>query len=134
MNIKKNRDQIIRAILESLKRGAGIKTACDAAGIDPSTFWKWRKKNKKLNEEVEAIINSRVQMVEDALWRKALEGDVTAMIFILTNRAPERWQDRRALVKNIINNKIATNAGDNGKVDKEFQEQMLRKLGRLLQE
>ena len=130
----KNKKQIIQTVLESLKRGSGIQNACKNANIDPATFWRWRRKNKSLDRKVWDIIDSRTQMVEDALWRKALEGDVTAQIFILTNRAHDRWQDRRALVKNIINNKVGANAGNNGKPDKEFQERMLKRLGDILQE
>jgi len=92
--------QKIHTILEALKVGNSFRNACKMAGIDASTFWLWRKKNKRLNSIVLAIVDSRIQFVEDAVFKAACEGNTTAMIFFLTNRAPDRWADRRALVNN----------------------------------
>jgi len=123
----------IQAIIENLKKGHTMENACKLAGVDYVTFWRWRKKSPQLARKIEEVYESRIQIVEDVLWKKAMRGNITAIIFLLTNRAPDRWRDRRAVVNNQIINRV--NAGsDNGKVDKEFQEQMLRRLGRLLQE
>jgi len=92
--------QKIHIILEALKVGNGFRNACKMAGIDASTFWLWRKKNRRLDSIVLAITDSRIQFVEDAVFKAACEGNMTAMIFFLTNRAPGRWADRRALVNN----------------------------------
>ncbi|MBA7656694.1 hypothetical protein ES703_64621 [subsurface metagenome] len=88
------RNQQKRAFLESLKSGVSIKEASDAAGIDRTTVWLWRKKWKGFDNKILSIIDSRTQTVEDALYTSALKGNVAAQIFWLKNRAKDRWKDR----------------------------------------
>ena len=92
----------LRAIIKSIRRGSSIVAACVAVKIDPSTLWEWRKRNNRLNELINNVIDSRIQMVEDALFKKAIEGDVGAQRLFLTNRAPERWKDKSILFNNTI--------------------------------
>lgn len=83
----------IQAVLESLKNGVSLFEACKQADVGWSTFWKWRKQDKELDDEVNQIIEARTQIVEDALFKAAIEGNVTAMIFWLCNRRPDRWKN-----------------------------------------
>jgi len=39
--------------------------------------------------------------IENALYKKALEGDNTAMIFWLKNRQPKKWRDRQEIDSKI---------------------------------
>jgi hypothetical protein len=94
MNKKENHTQIIETVLESLKRGSSINAACQSAGVDTVTFWLWRKKDPSLNDKMRHIYDSRIQIVEDALYKNALEGNVAAQIFFLKNRDQDRWKDR----------------------------------------
>lgn len=89
------RTEKLKAILKSLHKGASINSACQAANISVVSFWKWRKKNKKLDLLVKSIYDSRIQIVEDALYKGALEGNTTAQIFFLKNRAVDRWRDKQ---------------------------------------
>ena len=52
------------------------------------------KISKEFDNKVNAIIDSRTQTVEDALYASALKGNVIAQIFWLKNRAKDRWSDR----------------------------------------
>jgi hypothetical protein len=88
------------AVLRGIAKGNTISLACEKAGIVPSTFWLWRKKFPRIANLTDGIIASRIQVVEDSLFESCVNGNVTAMIFFLTNRCPERWADRRALVNN----------------------------------
>jgi len=117
----------LRAIFKSLKKGASILEACRAADIHYTNFWHWRQENERLELVVRAIIDSRIQMVEDALFSSAVKGNTTSMIFFLTNRSPERWSDRRALVQNNIFNNGKNNANGQGSFtgeDKALQERI----------
>lgn len=87
----------ITAILTSLEKGASFQKACKGAGIDPSNFWRWRKKDTELNDKVLEILDSRTQTVEDALFASAVKGNITGQIFWLKNRAPHRWRDRQEI-------------------------------------
>ena len=91
---KSDKKRIIEAVLESVSSGVSMAKGCKAAGIDFSTFWRWRKESKELDKKVIDIIEGRTQVVEDALFASALKGNVTAQIFWLKNRAPDRWKDR----------------------------------------
>jgi len=86
--------KIIESVLASLENGVSFVKACKAANVNQATFWKWRQADKKLDERVLEILNSRVQTVEDALFANAIKGNTTAQIFWLKNRAPDRWKDR----------------------------------------
>ena len=91
-NVTRNRQK--RAFLESLEKGVSIKEACDYAGVSRMTIWRWRKIYLGFNNKVLLIIDSRTQTVEDALYMNAVNGNITAQIFWLKNRAKERWSDR----------------------------------------
>lgn len=93
----KYRKSVVDAIIQSIQNGATVMQACEAAGIDPRTFYRWRKKYKEVEELYEMALDSRVQIVEDSLFKRAVEGNVTAIIFFLMNRAPDRWKDRHEL-------------------------------------
>jgi len=82
-----------RAFLISIDRGASITESCEAAHVGRATIWRWRKRSKGFNNKVLAIIDSRTQSVEDALYSSCLKGNVIAQIFWLKNRASDRWKD-----------------------------------------
>ncbi|HNV61397.1 MAG TPA: hypothetical protein PKN54_00470 [Candidatus Cloacimonas acidaminovorans] len=94
---KKQNWRIIKAVLKSLKAGASIETACNKANVSFVTFWRWRKENKRLDNITKAIYDSRICIVEDALYRDAVAGNTTAQIFFLKNRDVNRWRDRHEL-------------------------------------
>ena len=93
------------------------------------SLWEWRKVNERLDEKVHSIIDSRTQMVEDALYKSALDGNVTAQLAFLFNRAPKRWADKRALINNTIvnQNKVGITGGFSGE-DREFTDRIKREL------
>jgi len=81
------------ALLKSLESGVSITDACGAASVSRHAIWEWRKKSKRFDNKVNAIIDSRTQTVEDALYSSGVKGNVTAQIFWLKNRAKDRWSD-----------------------------------------
>lgn len=83
----------LKAVFESLMKGASITRACQAAGLDFSGLWRIRKKYPEVEEAIEFVLESRIAIVEDALYKRAVEGNVTAQIFWLCNRAPDRWKN-----------------------------------------
>jgi len=83
---------IKRQILEALNGGQARYRACESVGISLATFYRWLKQDKKFAREVAEAEEIAVMVVEDALYAKAVRGDVRAMIFFLTNRRPNRWK------------------------------------------
>ena len=103
-----NRDPRAVAILESLKNGGSIVAACKGAGVDPSNFWRWRKADSVLDQESREAIQSRIMIVEDALYKRALgtptvPGNTMAQMFFLMNRDPDNWKDKRAIFNSNTN-------------------------------
>lgn len=82
--------------LDLLRNGMGRQMAARQVGMTPRTPQRWRLRHPKFAQrEAEAEMEAHEQ-VEDALFQAASSGNTTAMIFYLTNRAPERWADKRA--------------------------------------
>ena len=80
--------------LKNLEGGVSVLKASKAADIDYKTIWRWRKDSKEFNNEVTAILDSRIMIVEDALFLSAVKGNLGAQIFWLKNRAKDRWKDK----------------------------------------
>jgi len=64
------------AILASMEKGVSMNKACQAAGINPSTFWRRRQEDEQLDGAYESVRESRIQVVEDAMFESAI-GSVT---------------------------------------------------------
>ncbi|MEM1973300.1 MAG: hypothetical protein QXN68_00760 [Thermoplasmata archaeon] len=78
--------------------------ACKEAGIGWATLWVWRRRDKKLDDKINSILEARCQVVEDILYKKAVEDEnLTAIIFWLCNRYPERWKTITKAEVNISN-------------------------------
>ena len=84
-------------------QGLYIKDIAAKMGISVSTVYDWMNKNPKIAAAIKKGRDKSIDMVENALFKSAINGNVTAMIFYLKNRAPERYKDR---VDNNINTDI----------------------------
>lgn len=84
-------------------QGLYIKDIAAKMGISVTTVYDWMNKNPKIAAAIKKGRNKSIDMVENALFKSAINGNVTAMIFYLKNRAPERYKDR---VDNNINTDI----------------------------
>lgn len=88
-----------QAVLASLAQGATVQAACKAARIGRRSYYDWRASDPDFTAEADKALAARIGVVEDALFRAASEPDnsgktnVTAAIFFLCNRAPERWRN-----------------------------------------
>ena len=80
-------------------QGLYIKDIAAKMGISVTTVYDWMNKNPKIAAAIKKGRDKSIDMVENALFKSAINGNVTAMIFYLKNRAPERYKDR--VEKNI---------------------------------
>lgn len=76
-----------------------------------STLWEWRKKSSKISNALKIGKEEADLQVENALYKAALEGNTTAMIFWLKNRRSKEWRDKiqqeittESAVKLVIDN------------------------------
>ena len=80
-------------------QGLYIKDIAAKMGISVTTVYDWMNKNPEIAAAIKKGRDKSIDMVENALFKSAINGNVTAMIFYLKNRAPERYKDR--VEKNI---------------------------------
>lgn len=64
-------------------------------GISTVTLYDWKKKYPKMANALKKSKEVVDRMVENALFKKAMEGDTTAQIFWLKNRRSNDWRDRK---------------------------------------
>jgi len=90
---KDRQDKIKKAIIEMLEQGHFISYTCEKLGIARDTFYRWLAQDPKFKEDVETAQLSRIKIVEDSLYKKAVEGNPTCIIFFLVNQAPHKWRN-----------------------------------------
>lgn len=75
--------------------------ARDKVGVSRQTLYNWRKKYEEIDEALRMGKDVADRQVENALFNAALEGNVTAIIFWLKNRKPDKWRDMKNIDANI---------------------------------
>ncbi len=63
-------------------------------GINPDTLYKYQKEYPEFSEALKKGKEHIDYEVENALLKSALSGNITAQIFWLKNRKPNRWKDK----------------------------------------
>lgn len=64
-------------------------------GISKVTFYKYKTSCSELSELLKKSKEVVDYEVENALYKSAIDGNVSAMIFWLKNRRPDKWRDKR---------------------------------------
>lgn len=64
--------------------------------ITVSTFYEWKKKYSEISESLKRGKEFVDIEVENALYKLAIQGNITAIIFWLKNRKPDVWRDKPA--------------------------------------
>jgi hypothetical protein len=65
-----------------------------ALGVSEGTLFNCRKRDAGLDTAIQTGKDKVDLQVVAALYKKAMGGDTTAMIFWLKNRRPNEWRDR----------------------------------------
>jgi len=84
-----------KKILESFDKGSNITDACEAAGIARSTFYVWINEDEKFFTEVINNKQIAIKMMESAIFKTGIRGDVQAQKFWLCNMSPDTWKNIR---------------------------------------
>lgn len=77
-------------------------------GISTRTLARWKAAHPEFVQAREkGLLNSKISL-QTKLYKMAVEtGNMTAMIFLLTNKFPDEWKDRRAIVNNTLVNSVS---------------------------
>ena len=62
--------------------------------INPATLYVWKKNYPKINEALKKGKEIVDYQVENSLLKEALKGNVTACIYWLKNRRPDKWREQ----------------------------------------
>lgn len=81
--------------------GATEKQIAEALGISHNTLINMKSKYGDVSESLRKGKEIVDYAVENALLRKALGGDTTAIMFWLKNRKPSQWRDLREVNANL---------------------------------
>lgn len=82
-------------LLEGWARdGLTDEKIADKIGISPSTLYDWKAKYSEISEALKKSKEVVDYEVENALLKAAMDGNVTAQIFWLKNRKPDRWREK----------------------------------------
>lgn len=84
----KKREQFVKF----LREGYTITAASKAMGITRQTYYEAASKIPEFAAEVHQARDQVTEIIEDSLYKQALDGNTTATIFWLCNRAPHRWR------------------------------------------
>lgn len=95
-------------LVEYIAKGFGRTKACEKVGIVRTTFSQHYKKDDKFRAAVLDAEEMANDVIEMALYKTAINGNVTAQQVWLYNRSPNRWMDRRNAQK------IAVKIGSDG--------------------
>jgi hypothetical protein len=83
------------ALLEGWARdGLTDEQLAEQCRISVSTLYAWKNSYPEISEALKRGKEVVDYQVEKALLQKALCGDVTAQIFWLKNRKPDKWRDK----------------------------------------
>lgn len=84
----------VDAILDALRAGDAIGTACARAGIGRTTLHEWRHGDPELDAAVEDAIEYGTDVLEDVARDRAVRGSDTLLIFLLKSRRPDKYRER----------------------------------------
>jgi len=93
-----DREKLVPVILDHIRNGCFIKEACEAAGLDRSTFRKWRKDDpslipllKKAKAEQLASMIANIKQAGQKEW--------SAHAWYLERRYPEKFAKKTIVVE-----------------------------------
>lgn len=87
------REQIKKILIKNIELGNSVMKACENANINRDTFYAWYRSDKNFREEVEKAKLSRCIILEEAMFKSALEGNVTMQIFLACNWMPDKYKN-----------------------------------------
>ena len=86
-------ERLVTAARIVAEKGGTDKEIAESLGVSPRTFARWKETYPDLWRTLKESKDIADDLMEDSLYELGLAGNVTAQIFWLKNRRPERWRD-----------------------------------------
>lgn len=88
-------EELCQRVRELAAQGLSERQVASVLGVHQSTLIRKKKQHSSFLNAIEQGKAEGVAQVSNALFRKALDGNVTAQMFFLKTRDPENWADRK---------------------------------------
>lgn len=88
------------------REGATDKEIAAKLGVAYSTFNDYKLKHSELSESLKESKEVADFAVENALYKNAIGGNITAQIFWLKNRKPKQWREKVETVQESQEDKL----------------------------
>lgn len=75
------------------RKGATDENLAERFGVHANTICTWKKEYTDFYEAIKEGKDRSIEKVENALYKSAESGNITACIFVLCNRARRNWQN-----------------------------------------
>jgi hypothetical protein len=82
---------------EALVKGQTPETAAKAIGVDRRTIYRWRDADAEFSRAWAEARERKIEVVENTLYRMAVEKDLGAVIFFLKCHKPEVYNRRQVI-------------------------------------
>ena len=106
-----------RTFVDVLVRGQTPAGAAQAIGVDRRTAYRWRAIDPAFAEEWTDARETKIENVETVLYRQAMGGDITAIIFFLKAHRPETYNRRmRISLEGDFDNPLSVTHHGSGEV------------------
>lgn len=84
----------LEEIKDWVRNGATDKEVAKRLGISEDSFYKYKKEFPEFSESLKESKEICDAEVESALHKAAVGGNITAIIFWLKNRRPDKWREK----------------------------------------
>ena len=91
-----------KQVIEIYENKAGnISQTCKAANLSRRVFYQWKKEYADFAEAIKEVDDSLIDMAESSLLLQIKKGNMTGIIFFLTNKASDRWKHKSEQTQRI---------------------------------
>lgn len=109
--------------------GLTVQEIANIWDVSERVLYRWQNRHLEFSQSLKRGKEEADAAIVQSLFQQAKDGNITAIIFWLKNRQPDKWRDKAIEIKNVINNR-PINAGKLTDEDRRFQAEMLAKLKR----
>lgn len=95
-------DRLAQVLVALAAKNATDQEIAEAAGVALSTLYRWKGDYPDFREALKASKATADELVEASLYGNALAGNVTAQIFWLKNRQPDRWREKQEVQHKLV--------------------------------
>jgi hypothetical protein len=86
-----------RLFCDAIVRGLTPDSAAQAIGVGRTTVYRWKRNDPAFAEQWREAWDRKVEVVENVLYRMAVEKDLGAVIFFLKSHKPEVYNRRQVV-------------------------------------